>query len=111
MTIETHTSPSVQEINGTDLRPDHEFAQPGSYTVTLESIRAARRRNDRDALLGLTLIAALMIGYFVAAAAAPTSPLAGTIARGLAVVIYLSGAASLGWALGMRIVARRRGRR
>lgn len=111
MPIETHHSASVQEINGTDLRPDHEFAQPGSYTVTLESIRAARRRNNRDTLLGFTLIAALMIGYYVAAVAAPTSPLADAIAKGLAALIYLTGAASLGWALGVRIVARRRGRR
>jgi len=102
----------IEHDNTTNTQPAADTgSEPTRKPSPLAELRAQHRRNERTAALAIAGVLLLTIGYFVAAAAAPTSPTADVIARTLAVVIYLVAGLVIGMALRGTVESRKRARR
>lgn len=110
----------IEHDNTSPTQPaadDHREPLPGFLTDptyarrTMAELRAEQRRNERNAALAMAGVLLLAVGYFVAAASAPVSPLADTIAGALATVIYLTAGLIIGMALRSTVERRKRSRR
>ncbi|MGD9752131.1 MAG: hypothetical protein AB7W59_14160 [Acidimicrobiia bacterium] len=97
---------NIEHSNGTIPQPvtetNHsislpEFDPPVYRGRTLTDLRAERQRINRRFGLAAAVLLAIAVGYFVAAAFAPTVALADIAADVLAAVIYLCGGFSMGY--------------
>lgn len=105
----------IEHDNTSPTQPaadDHREPLPNFDAArTMAELRAEHRRNERNAALAMAGVLLLAVGYFVAAASAPVSPLADTIAGALATVIYLTAGLIIGMALRSTVERRKRSRR
>lgn len=111
MTIEHLNGSAPQPVaEPTHSEPLPEFAPTTYNSAHLDRLQAEYRRNRRLTAIGIAAIMVLTVAYFTAAAAAPVSPVADTIAETLAAIIYLVCGWALGYSLRSHRAARRRNR-
>ncbi len=111
---------NIEHSNGTIPQPVNEaahseplpdFSDPTYSRRALDALRVEYRRNQRNAALAMAGVLLLLVGYFVAAASAPVSPLAAAVAEVLSIVIYFVAGFTIGLAVRHSVERPRRSHR